>query len=300
MKSIVKFLPVVLLLTLMLSTGCRKTDDKDSRPVLAVSIEPQRQMLEQLAGDNFRIITLMPNGENPETYEISPVRRMELEKAKAYFVAGNLLFEENIKMSMKNTSNFVDTSEGIDLIYGTHSHPGEHPNFLPGDEGEHDRGHLADPHVWSSVKNARKIARRMSEVLINLDKENADEYSKRLQAYDQHLDSLDRAFTQKLDTISDKSFFIWHPSLSYFARDYGLEQIPFGYEHKEMSADRMGEIMSLANQKNAKYFIYQSQLDGRPAEVIKNNIDVEIIPFNGLAYDWEDELSKVVDGLSKR
>lgn len=299
MKSFFKVLPVVCSVALLLLAGC-KSDKDDSRLVLAVSIEPQRQMLEQLAGDKFRIVTMMPTGENPETYELSPVRRLDLEDAEAYFTTGNLLFEENIKMSVKDTSKFIDLSEGIDLIYGTHSHVGEHPGFLPGDQGEHDRHHLADPHVWSSVKNARKIARTMTDVLIGLDEDNAEEYKQRLSAYDSHLDSLDRVLERKVQGIPGKAFFIWHPSLSYFARDYGLEQISFGSEHKEISAEKMGEVMNMAKEKNVKVFIYQSSVDGRPAEVIKNNLGAAIVSFNGLEYDWEKELIKVADGLTQK
>ena len=114
-----------------MALGCR-SKNQDERPVIAVSIEPQRQMLEQLAGDKFRIVTLMPNGENPETYEPSSARRMDLGDAKAYFITGNLLFEENLRMSERDTSKFYDTSDGIDLLYGTHTRPVDMPDFCRG------------------------------------------------------------------------------------------------------------------------------------------------------------------------
>ena len=56
--------------------SCTKKAAEDGRPILAVSLEPQRYMLEQIVGDNFRIVALMPNGDNPETFDPSPASRI--------------------------------------------------------------------------------------------------------------------------------------------------------------------------------------------------------------------------------
>jgi len=279
--------------------ACR-SGKKDERPVLVVSIEPQRHTLEQLAGDRFKIVTMMPNGENPETFEPSPVRRMELENAMAYFTTGNLLFEDKLYMAEKDTSKFVDTSAGIDLIYGTHSHGSDHAEIHSDGHGEGGNHHIADPHVWSSLKNVRIMARNIAAALTRIDPENSDEYAARLKNYDRHLDSLDNSYKEKLARVSNKVFFTWHPSLSYFARDYGFNQISVSSESKDISAERLGELLEMAKDSNVKKFIYQGQLDSRHAELIGTNLEVDAIDFNGLEYNWEEELSKVVDGLSKQ
>lgn len=298
MKCLNSFLVVVTAM-LAMSTGC-KSGDEDKRPVLVVSIEPQRHMLEQLAGDNFRIVTMMPSGNNPETYEPSPAKRMALEDAEAYFTTGNLIFEDNLLLATKDTSLFVDTSGGLELIYGTHSHSGDHSAFLPGNLEEEDKHHLADPHIWSSVKNARHIAQVMTSALLRIDPDNSEEYRSRLDRYDAHLDSLDDVFNQKLANINNRQFLVWHPSLSYFARDYGLEQVAVGSEMKESSAESIGNLLEMAKAKQINTFIYQRELDSRHVDLITASLDAKIVPFNGLDYNWENELSKIVDGLSKQ
>ncbi len=282
-----------------MSGGCR-SGESDERPVLVVSIEPQRHTLEQLAGDRYKIVTMMPSGENPETFEPSPVRRMELENAKAYFTTGRLLFEDKLYMADKDTSKYVDTSAGIDLIYGTHSHGGDHAEAHSDGHGDGEEHHVADPHVWSSLKNVRIMARNITAALIRIDPENSDEYTGRLKNYDRHLDSLDNSYREKLARVSNKVFFTWHPSLSYFARDYGFNQISVSSESKDISAERLAELLEMAKDNNVKKFIYQGQLDSRHAELIGTSLEVDAIDFNGLEYNWEEELSKVVDGLSKQ
>lgn len=298
MKCLNSFLVVVTAM-LAMSTGC-KSGDEDKRPVLVVSIEPQRHMLEQLAGDNFRIVTMMPSGNNPETYEPSPAKRMALEDAEAYFTTGNLIFEDNLLLATKDTSLFVDTSGDLELIYGTHSHGGDHSAFLPGNLEEEDKHHLADPHIWSSVKNARHIAQVMTSALLRIDPKNSEEYKSRLDRYDAHLDSLDNVFSQKLANINNRQFLVWHPSLSYFARDYGLEQVAVGSEMKESSAESIGNLLEMAKANQINTFIYQRELDSRHVDLITASLDAKIVPFNGLDYNWENELSKIVDGLSKQ
>ena len=39
------------------------------------------------------------------------------------------------------------------------------------------------------------------------------------------------------------SFVVWHPSLSYFARDYGLEQISLEYDGKEVPVGRVNYVL---------------------------------------------------------
>lgn len=298
MKCLNSFLVIVTAM-LAMSTGC-KSGDEDKRPVLVVSIEPQRHMLEQLAGDNFRIVTMMPSGNNPETYEPSPAKRMALEDAEAYFTTGNLIFEDNLFLATKDTSLFVDTSSPLDLIYGTHSHTGEHSTFLPENIEKEDKRHLADPHIWSSVKNARLMAQVMTSALLRIDPDNSKEYLSRLDRYDAHLDSLDNVFSQKLANINNRQFLVWHPSLSYFARDYGLNQIAVGSEMKESSAESIGNLLEMAKTNKINTFIYQREIDSRHVDLISASIDAKILPFNGLDYNWENELSKIVDGLSKQ
>ena len=59
---------------------------------------------------------------------------------------------------------------------------------------------------------------------------------------------------------------VWHPSLSYFARDYGLEQISLGTEGKEMSAKSLTEAIDKARDKGVGVFFFQKEYDSRQAE----------------------------------
>lgn len=279
------------------SSSCSKGSE-DTRPVIAVSIEPQHNILQQLAGDRFNIVTVISGSESPETFEPSPSKRMEIENADIYFTTGLFVFEENLKLATDDDSRFINTSEGIDLIFDE-NHEHNHSQFLPNvpigaNEIE------ADPHVWLSVRNMGKIASNMANRLIIIDPEHASEYKTNLKKICTHLDSLDKAFVARIAEAGSPAFMLWHPSMGYFARDYGLKMITMGHENKEVSATSLKALIDSAKNANARIFLFQNHIDSRQAESISAGTGARLVTFNPLAYDWESELSKVVDELSQQ
>ncbi len=297
MKSFDRYMAFFCMAGAIASSSCSNKSD-DPRPVIAVSIEPQRNILNRLAGDRFNIVTVISKNESPETFEPSPSRRMEIENADLYFTTGLFVFEENLKLATDDESKFVNTSAGIDLIYEK-SHGDNHSMFLPNIPAG-TKEIEADPHVWLSVKNMRRIAANMTDHLVHIDPEHASEYKTSFKKMCSHLDSLDNAFTTRIAEAGSPAFMLWHPSMGYFARDYGLKMITMGHENKEVSATSLKVLIDSAKNANARIFLFQNLIDSRQAESISAGTGAHLVTFDPLAYDWESELSKVVDELSRQ
>ncbi|MDE6300894.1 MAG: zinc ABC transporter substrate-binding protein [Muribaculaceae bacterium] len=285
---------------LAILNSCSKSDSQtpentDDRPVLAVSVEPQRAWLEKIVGDRYRIITMLPNGVNPETYEPSVEIRKDLEDATAFFMVGPLLVETNLKMTSKDGGRFIDTSDGIHPIYGTHNSCSDHRTFLPSDDKM-----TPDPHYWSSVTNARIMTKNMADHMMTIDPEHADEYRANYASFAQHLDSLDAAYHARLDTLSTRSFMVWHPSLSYFARDYDLHQIAVGSESKEVSLQSLKHIIDHAVDDNVKVFFHQHDFDSTQAASINGAIGSRLVSINLGDYEWEAQFDNIVNELTRQ
>ena len=262
----------------------------DTRPVLVVSLEPQCYLLEQIAGDEFRIITLLPNGENPEIFEPSMAKRMEVDNCEVYFTIGYLPFEENIASSSNGKVKIVKTTDGIKPEFGTHcSHHHGYSHHI----------HDVDPHMWTSVRNARQMCSVMKESLQAINPDSADIYELRFRRFDSHLDSLDNAFSQRLGTVKDRPFMVWHPSLTYFARDYDLRQISVSQYNKENSMIELRNVIDSACAAGAKVFFSQRDYDARQAITIATNIGARLVAVNPCSYSWEYELNNIVDELCK-
>lgn len=258
-----------------------------SVPVIAVSVEPQRFLLEQLAGDRFEVVTLMKPGTNPETFEPTMNTRTALDRAVAYFYVGGLPFEHSLIESAKSLEA-VSTSDDIVPLYGTHSH-------------SHDSGHChddePDPHVWTSVRNAKVMAANMADALIKLDPEHSAEYSDRLTRLEHRLDSLDESIDRRLRASSCHSFMVWHPSLGYFARDYGLEQLSVGWEAKEPSASALRRAVDQAEKSGAKVFFYQREFDNRQTQSLTSQLNLRTVTIDPMSYDWCGQMNLIADEL---
>ncbi len=257
--------------------------------VITVTLPPQKYLVEQIAGDRLEIRCLLSNGANPETYDPTVTNMMNLDKSVAYMRVGNVGFEDAIlsKISLANPSlPIYNVSDGIELITGTHSH---------GD------GHHAtpDPHTWSSVKNARVMASNILRALKAIDPAGTQTYNANYERFLSHLDSLDTAFASRLAAAGSPSFVVWHPSLSYFARDYALHQIVAGgAENKESSIAAVRQAIDSASEAGAKVIFIQKDLDSRHAEVINSSINATEVEINPLSGDWENELTRIVDALT--
>ena len=278
---------IIIALTAALVAAC--SGASDPRPLLVVSIEPQRYMLEQLVGDNYRIVVLMPGGENPETFELPVSRHIEVDTARAVFTVGYLPFEQALAQSGK--AHIVGTTAAITPIYGTHSHTTA--------SGHTHTHRSADPHLWTSVRNARVMCQAMAAELARLCPDSAAVYQARLNAYTAHLDSLDAVFAARLSAARVRSFLVWHPSLSYFARDYGLNQISVSQHNKDLSPTALRQVIDHAAASGARVLFNQREYDARQVETIGQAIGARLAEFNPGNYDWETELTHVVDELSK-
>lgn len=273
--------------------GC--TSRPDGKPIITVSIQPQQYLLEQIVGDKVDVRCLLANGGNPESYEPSLTHLMNLEKSEAYFQIGNVGFESAIidRIRANNPDlKIYNTSDSVALIIGSHT------GIADDGTHQHDHSHEIDPHTWSSVRNGKIIASNMYKAVVNMDPRHEKYYSTRYKALMNRLDSLDKTITVMLEPKKGSAFMVWHPSLSYFARDYGLTQVSMSVEGKEMSVQSMKDRINGAKDEEVMVFFSQKDFDTRQASVLTDELNVKVVPINPLNYDWENELMGVATALA--
>lgn len=261
------------------------TDTGDSRPMLLVSIEPQRAIVEKLADNDYQVLSLLNQGTDPETFDPSMQHRSRAAEAKAFFTTGAFLFEQTIAATLPDSVPVVDGTADIELIYGTH-----------GEDSHHHT--VADPHIWTSVENVRKMANGITSTLIELVPDSAAIYMDRLDELDSHLDSVDIYIRRTLENRSH-TFTVWHPSLSYFARDYGLTQIAVGSESKDSNPRRVRQAIDAAREAGVKVFFYEAGSDSERAESIARDMGARAVEINLMTTDWENTLKYIADELAR-
>ncbi len=278
-----KIVAVVVLCVALLHSCVGKEPEKS---IITVSILPQKYFLEQIVGDKFVVSCMLNEGNNPEAYEPSMTHLINIEKSKAYFCIGYIGFEYAIvgKARANNPDlKIYNNSKGIEVLRGTHG--------VPGDEE-------VDPHVWSSVRNAMQIVQNMYEAVVELDPKNEKTYTENYNRLKSNLESLDKKFANMLEPKRGSAFLVWHPSLSYFANDYGLRQISIEYEGKEVPINMLKEKIDTAKASGAKVLFIQQEFDSSQAETLNEEIGAKIVRINPMNYNWVEEMEDIANAIA--
>lgn len=280
------------------SSESRKKISARSKPLIAVSIPPQLFFIDNIAGDRVETLCLLRSNADPESFEPTPTQRMELAEADAYIPLGTLPFEKSLLSSLQEERRgftVSEASEGIVPLTDTHSHGTS--RIHRHDSGENHTG--TDPHVWSSPKNAKIIALNTLNALIAADSANEDYYRANFARLDARLDSIDRSFKKAFASYNGlPAFIVWHPSLSYFARDYGLKQIALSDGGKEASVKGVIDKLKKAGASGAPICFYQQEFDAGKASVLTSGINAKIVEINPMNREWEDEMQKLYDAFT--
>jgi len=280
----------LFLLLLYIFSGCTNNSLEKDKKIISVSILPQKYFVEAIAGNNYYINVMIPPGASPESYEPTSRQMKSLMESRIFLKIGHFPFEETwIKklLGLNPDLKVYDLSRGIEVISG-HSHH---------DVGSPDEG--IDPHIWTSPRNAAIIAGNILKALSEEDPANQDYYNRNYRRFLSVSDSLDRALQTKFDLIKGSSFLIFHPALSYLARDYGLEQLSIEYEGKYPPPGYMKDIIEISRKKNIKAILIQKQFNSEVAEIIAKEISGEVIVIDPLDEDWKHGIEFIADTLVK-
>lgn len=283
---------VGLLLLASCRTGQKGEDEEDAQRVLTVSIEPVRFLTERIAGDAFRVSCMVPRGSSPETYEPSPRQLTDIARSEAYLRVGPLDFEEAwMERLTAGAPDMVvtDISKGVEFITETAVHHGNHT---------HAGGR--DPHIWTSPANMRLMAANIRDALSRLSPTDSAEFRTRWMALDSLIVETDNRIRALLSTEgAERAFLLYHPSLSYFARDYGLQWLCIEEGGKEPSPARMKELTDECRRMGIRVCFVQRGFDTRSAQGIAADTHTRIVETDPLSYEWDKELVKTATQLVK-
>ncbi len=281
----------ILSLMLIILSGCG-SGQKDDRAAIAVSFEPQAWMLKQIVGDHFNIVILLPAGSDPETYQPSISTMKNFGRAEAYFTLGTSGFEKSLIDNV--SSNFpdlkvVDCTEGIEKIMGTHGNES--------DGHHHDHNSDFDPHMLASIRNCIIMADNMTQILMEIHPKEAELYRENGKRLKERLQAMDDSI--KAMNLNGKSIAIRHPSLSYFARDYGLSQISLQASGKEASPLQIRKQLEEIKNGNTKVFIMEKEHASPGDEETARQLGIETLEVSLNSFTWLEDLMKTANEINR-
>ena len=263
---------IIVLLIVFFSLGCAAPDaptDDDGKVRVVVSILPLADFVEKVGGDKVDVTVMIPPGASPATYEPTPSQLKSVSEADVYVKVGAPIPFEKVWMDkiagMNEDMIVVDCSSGIEIAGN-------------------------DPHIWLSPRNAQVIVGNIYGGLVQVDGENEEYYSLMKDKYVAELEAVDKEIKSALLGVDNRKFMVFHPAWGYFARDYGLLQVPVEAEGKEPSSADVSRLVEFAKDNGIKVVFAQPQFDSKSADAIAREIGGEVVFVDPLARDYAGNL----------
>jgi zinc transport system substrate-binding protein len=243
-----------------------------------VSILPQQYLVQQISAELVNAQVLVEPGADPHTYEPKPGQMADLTKARLYFSIG-MPFEKVWlpKISAANPElKVVATDQGITKLpmedHG-HAHASDHTEAS------------LDPHIWLAPQLLKIMAQTISMALSEAAPEHVARFAQNYRQFAGRMDELDGQIRALLAGTQGTRFIAFHPSWGYFAKAYGLVQIPIEIEGKEPKAAQLRDLIRKARELKITVIFAQPQFSTRSAELIAEEIGGRVIPADPLAAD---------------
>jgi zinc transport system substrate-binding protein len=273
----------------LLFVSCVTQVPESNKKVITVSIPPFKYFVEAIGGADFYVNVMVPAGANPHIYEPVPGQISALRESVAFISDGYLGFEMTwLDRFYETNRNMKKLSLGdnIDLIKTT---------------GHSENGHIegADPHYWVSPECAKTIALSVKKLLSELKPDNRDKYEQKYTALIDTISVIDQKSRELFSGFQGRSFMIFHPTLGYLARDYGITQIAVENEGKEPTPSTLKNLIDLARSKNIKVIFVQREYDTKNAKAIASETGAVIETIDPLSENWTAEMRRIINAIYK-
>lgn len=282
---------LALLIAMAMFCGLESTAaaGDDQRLSVFVSILPQQYFLRQIGGDLIDIQVMVPPAASPHTYEPRPRQMRAIARAQLYFAIG-VPFEKVWLPKIRATNpqlRIIQTDRGIEKIPMVDE--GLHPTH-----NDHAPVSGNDPHIWLAPPLVAIMAGHIQDALVAADPDHASVYQRNYQLFSNQIKALDAEARQVLAPLRGARFMVFHPSWGYFAKTYGLVQIPIEVAGKAPKPAGLQRSIETARSLGITTILVQPQFSQKSAGIIADAIHGRVVTADPMAAAWADNLLRLV------
>lgn len=249
MKKFITLLLIAVLSVCALS-GCgnsKSSENTNAKKLKVVTtIFPEYDWVMQILGDKADkadVTMLLDKGVDLHSYQPSTADISKISEADVFIYVGGESDEwvKDVLKQAKNKNlkviNLMDVigdkakeeevKEGMQAE-DEHDHDKDKDHDEKHDqdkEHDHDKDEPEyDEHVWLSLKNAKIFTKKISDVLSEVDKDNAKTYKANYKNYAEKLDELDKKYAEAVSSAKVKTLVFGDRfPFRYLVNDYGLD-----------------------------------------------------------------------------
>jgi zinc transport system substrate-binding protein len=228
---------------------------------VVATIFPIADIVRQIGNDAVEVVTLLPPGASPHTFEPTPAQMREVAQARVFVRVGAGLdtWTEKLLAARNPTLTVLTLTDGVPLL------------SLTGEHAEEPGGHGGDPHVWLDPVLVRdQLVPAISTALTQAAPEQHERFETGAAALREALTRLDADIRAALAPLSNRNFIGFHSAWRYFGDRYGLHQVAVveAFPGKEPSAREIAAVVDKARAMQVRVILIEPQMNPRVAEQI--------------------------------
>lgn len=260
-----------------------------AKPLVYVSIAPEKFFVDAISGGRVEVRVLVRPGADPHTYEPRPSQMTDMSHASAYLAIGELPFEKRLLPKLFQIApncRFFTLDQGVALIPATGGKLDLSPQGM-------------DPHIWLSLRNDRVIVHNVERALASIDPARAAFYQAASTRLVSRIDELDQKLREKFKGCQGLHFLVFHPSLGYFARDYGLVQDAIEIEGKDPKAAQLAQVIGLAKKRGIRTLFVSPEFSRHAAQTVADEIGGRLVTIDPLKEDCLGNLAAIAEEIRR-
>ncbi|MBQ1456772.1 MAG: zinc ABC transporter substrate-binding protein [Thermoguttaceae bacterium] len=256
---------LISLVPSFLAAGCAKIEPSGEARVLA-PVEPVSFFLRELAGGAVQVETLVPAGQEPETFAPTVPQLARAAASRVLFQIGFPLEEALLERLRSSAGRSTGRIEVVDL--------------------RPEKAENSDPHIWMSPAIMKKALAPMAEALTKLAPEAAEEISRRAADLTERLTALEEEITAAVEASPTRELYVFHPAYGYFCRQFGLEQIAFECHGHDPSPREMADWIRRVKERDVRVIIAQPEFSQTQIRSVAEQTGVPVRVHSPLEGDY--------------
>lgn len=266
----------------------KKQEVKNAAPTVAVTTFSLYDVVKHVSGDTLNIVSILPFGVDPHSYEPTPRLVADIEKSTLVVYSGAGLEPWIHGFEFKN--KVIDMSRHVSLrkLGLEESCERDHHH----DDEKRDEVHEAfDPHYWLNFSNMQKATNVITKELIAISPKNEKLYTENRDAYLLMLKNLDIEFKNKLSTCKHDVIVVNHNAFGYLSDEYGfgVESLNGFSPEAQSNAKNIIRLIQVIKERNVSTVFFESFASDRAIKGVAKEANTTVDVLQALGNITADE-----------
>lgn len=238
----------------------------EERPTVYVTTNILGDVASAIAGDDVDVVTLMPPGADPHSFELSAQETAGLHSAEL-IVANGLGLEEGLLHHVESAAG-----DGVPVFFA-----GDHVDVL-----EYAEGAGPDPHFWTDPAQMAEVVKELAPQLAALAGDARSEVLRRADGYGRELRDLEQRMAGEIGGIPEvhRALVTNHHVFGYLARRFDVRilgaAIPGGTTLAAPSPSDLRELVDAIDAAGVATIFAESSQPDRLVQVLADEADREV------------------------